>query len=170
MGKDYTAKMKSVAYVETSVVSYLTARPSRDVVIVARQQVTREWWRTARDRFELAVSELVIREARQGDPNAVSARLMRLEGVTLLDATEEAEQLARELIASGAVPPNAAVDAAHIAIAVTNRVHYLVTWNFRHIANAAMRSRIERACRNEGYEPPVICTPSELMEISHGDE
>ena len=162
--------MKSVAYIETSVVSYLTARPSRDVVIVARQQVTREWWRTARDRFHLAASELVIREARQGDPNAARARLMRLEGVTLLDATQEAEQLARELIDSGAVPSNAAVDAAHIAIAVTNRVDYLVTWNFRHIANAAMRTRIERACRSGGYEPPVICTPDELMEVSHDDE
>ncbi len=94
---------------------------------------------------------------------------MRLEGITLLDATEEAEQLARELIASRAIPPNAVVDAAHIAIAVTNRVHYLVTWNFRHIANAAMRSRIERVCRSEGYEPPVICTPNELMEASHED-
>ena len=162
--------MKSVAYIETSVVSYLTARPSRDVVIVARQQVTREWWRTARDRFHLAASELVIREARQGDPNAARARLMRLDGVTLLDASEEAEQLARELIASRAVPPSAAVDAAHIAIAVTNRVHYLVTWNFRHIANATMRSRIERVCRSDGYEPPVICTPNELMEVSHGDQ
>ena len=146
--------MKSVAYIETSVVSYLTARPSRDVVIVARQQVTREWWRTARDRFHLAASELVIREARQGDPSAARARLMRLDGVTLLDASEEAEQLARELIASRAVPPSGAVDAAHIAIAVTNRVHYLVTWNFRHIANATMRSRIERVCRSDGYEPP----------------
>lgn len=162
--------MRSVAYIETSVVSYLTSRPSRDVVIVARQQVTREWWRTARDRFHLAASELVIQEATQGDPNAARARLMRLEGVTLLDATAEAERLARELIASRAVSPSAAVDAAHIAIAVTNRVHYLVTWNFRHIANAAMRSRIERVCRSAGYEPPVICTPHELMEVSHDDQ
>lgn len=162
--------MRSVAYIETSVVSYLTARPSRDVVMVARQQVTREWWRTAPDRFQLVASELVIREARQGDPNAARDRLMRLESVALLDATEDAEQLARKLIASRAVPPHAAVDAAHIAIAVTNRVHYLVTWNFRHIANAAMRSRIEWTCRSEGYEPPVICTPNELMEVSHGDQ
>ena len=159
-----------VAYIETSVVSYLTSRPSRDVVMLARQQVTREWWRTARDRFHLAASELVVREAGQGDPDAARTRLTTLAGVTLLDATEEAEQLARELIVSGAVPSNAAVDAAHIAIAVTNHVHYLVTWNFRHIANAAMRSRIERACRSGGYEPPVICTPDELKEVSHDDQ
>lgn len=94
---------------------------------------------------------------------------MALEGVTLLDATAEAEQLARQLVALRAVPPNAAVDAAHIAIAVTNRVHYLVTWDFRHIANAAMRSQIEWVCRSEGYQPPVICTSNELMEVGHGD-
>ena len=112
----------------------------------------------------------MIREAGQGDPNAARARLTALDGVPLLDATAEAERLARELIALRAVSPSAAVDAAHIAIAVTNHVHYLVTWNFRHIANAAMRSRIERVCRGAGYEPPVICTPHELMEVSHDDQ
>ena len=168
--RNTTAEMRSVAYIETSVVSYLTARPSRDVVIMAHQQATREWWRTARDRFRLAASALVIREAGRGDPNAARARLTALDGVPLLDATAEAERLARDLIASRAVSPSATVDAVHIAIAVTNRVHYLVTWNFRHIANAAKRSRIERVCRSAGYEPPVICTPHELMEVSHDDQ
>jgi len=93
--------MKPVAYIETSVVSYLTARPSRDVVIMAHQQATREWWRTAQDRFLLAASALVIREAGQWDPKAARARLMTLDGVTLLDATAEAEQLARKLIDLG---------------------------------------------------------------------
>ena len=161
--------MTPTAYIETSVVSYLTSRPSRDIVVVALQQVTREWWQTARDRFQLAASELVIREAGQGDPDAARARLEALEGVALLDATEDAEQFARELIDSGTLPPTAAADAAHIAIAVTNRVHYPVTWNFRHIANATMRSRIEGVCRSAGYEPPVICTPNELMEVHNGD-
>ena len=105
--------MRPIAYIETSVVSYLTSRPSRDVVIVAHQQATREWWRTAQDRFHLVASALVTREAGQGDPNLARARLMALDGVTLLDATAEAEQLARELIALRAVSPSAAVDAAH---------------------------------------------------------
>lgn len=161
--------MTPTAYIETSVVSYLTSRPSRDIVVTALQQVTREWWHTARDRFQLAASELVIREAGQGDPDAARARLAALADVTLLAATEDAEQFAHALIDSGAVPPTAAADAVHIAIAVTNRVDYLVTWNFRHIANATMRSRIEAVSRHAGYEPPVICTPNELMEIHHGD-
>lgn len=160
--------MLPAAYVETSVVSYLTARPSRDVVIAAYQEITREWWREASDRFELVASALVVAEARTGDPEAASARIDALEAVTLLDATPDAEALAHALVEASAVPRHAADDAAHIAIAVTNGVEFLVTWNFRHIANAAMRARIEQVCRQTGYEPPVICTPNELMEANHG--
>ena len=159
---------KPVAYIETSVVSYLTARPSRDVVVAAYQQVTREWWRNAADRFDLVASDLVVSEAGLGDPDAARARLAVLESMTLLEATGEAADLTLALIASEAVPRTAADDAAHIAIAVTNAVGFLVTWNFRHIANAALRSRIERVCRHAGYRPPVICTPNELMEQEDG--
>lgn len=161
--------MKPIVYVETSVISYLTSRPSGDVVVTAYQQVTREWWRNAPDRFELVASELVIAEAGAGDTDAAGARLAVLEGFPLLDATEDAAYLTRKLLNQGAVHETAAEDAAHIAIAVTNGTHYIVTWNFRHIANASMRSRIERVCRESGYEPPIICTPSELMEIDYED-
>ncbi len=162
--------MNPTAYVETSVVSYLTARPSRDVVVAAYQEVTREWWRDAAARFHLVASELVRAECRAGDRTAARARLDALEGVAVLHASPDAEDLARRLLELGAVPREAAADAVHIAIAVTNGVEYLVTWNFRHIANAAMRVRIEGACREAGYEPPVICTPNELMETGYADE
>ena len=156
--------MKPKAYIETTVVSYLTARPSRDVVIAGHQQVTRDWWRSAADRFELVASELVINEASAGDADAAGDRLAVLRSLTLLDATDEAAEMARQLIESGAIPEKAAEDAAHIAIAVTNGVEYMVTWNCRHIANATMRARIESVCRDVGYEPAIICTPDELME------
>ena len=162
--------MKPTAYIETSVVSYLTARPSRDVVVAAYQEVTREWWRDAPDRFDLVASELVVTESGAGDADAARARLEVLEPVALLNVNEEAEELTRRLLALGAVPRQAAADAAHIAIAVSNGANYLVTWNFRHIANAAMRSRIERVCRQAGYEPSVICTPNELMESDHAHD
>ena len=164
-----------MAYIETSVVSYLTARPSRDVVVAAYQEVTREWWRDAPDRFHLVASELVVAESGADDANAASARLEVLDSVTLLNVSQDAEELTRDLVDLGAVPREAAADAAHIAIAVTNGADYLITWNlitwnFRHIANAAMRSRIERACRQAGYEPPVICTPNELLESGHAND
>ena len=156
--------MKPKAYIETTVVSYLTAWPSRDVVIAGHQQITRQWWATAADRFELVASQLVIDEASAGDADAARDRLAALASVTLLDATDEALQLAEELVSANAIPENKVEDAAHIAIAVTNGVDFLVTWNCRHIANAVMRSGIDRACRRAGYEPTIICTPDELVE------
>ncbi len=161
--------MKPTAYIETSVVSYLTARPSRDVVIAAYQEITREWWHDAPERFDLVASELVVAEAGAGDAQAANVRLEALEPVALLDATPDAESLAQALVDQGAVPRRAAEDAAHIAISATNGVDFLVTWNFRHIANATMRARIEHACRQAGYAPPVICTPNELMDSDYAE-
>ena len=162
---------KPAVYIETSIVSYLTARPSRDLIAAAQQTMTREWWRDAPERFVLVASELVFTEAGAGDADAARARLAALETVTRLDTTRDAEALTRRLLELGAFPREAAADAAHVAVAATNRVDYLLTWNLRHIANAAVRPRIERACRKAGCEPPVICTPNELMEeCDHADE
>jgi hypothetical protein len=82
----------------------------------------------------------------------------------VLTAGPEASALARHLITQGSLPPKAAVDALHIAIAVVNGIDYLLTWNCTHIANATMRRRIDAVCRQDGYEPVVLCTPEELME------
>ena len=161
--------VKPVAFIETSVLSYLTARQSRDVVVAAYQELTREWWRDAASRFELTASQLVVAEAGAGDLEATRVRLEVLASVPLLDATPDAERLAQALVDLGAVPRQATEDAAHIAIVVTNGVDFLVTWNFRRIANASMRAQIERTCRQAGYEPPVICTPNELMETENAE-
>lgn len=161
--------MKPKVYIETTIVSYLTAWPSRDIVIAGHQQITRQWWNTAVDRFDLVASQLVIDEASAGNEDAARDRLSALSQVILLDATDEALLLAQQLVESGAIPEKAAEDAAHIAIAVTNGVEYLVTWNCRHIANAIMRPQIESVCRNAGYEPTIICTPEEMMEPDYGN-
>jgi len=156
--------MKPRVYVETSVVSYLTARPSADIVVAAHQQITRHWWETCRERFDLVASGLVVEEAGAGDEQAARERLEELAKVTLVEASEDALSLARQLVVSGPIPQRAAQDALHVAIAVTNGVDYLVTWNCRYIANATMRRQIEAVCRSAGYEPPTICTPEELRE------
>ena len=155
--------MPARVYVETSVISYLAARPSRDLIIAARQQLTHVWWLRRRPQFEVFVSQLVVDEARAGDPEAASRRAERLEGVPLLDITPAAVGLARRLLEAVGLPAQAAADALHIATAASHGMEYLLTWNSAHIANAEYRPRVERTCRAYGFEPPVLCTPDELM-------
>jgi predicted nucleic acid-binding protein len=155
--------MKPKVYVETTVISYLTAWRSRDLVMAAHQQVTEEWWRKCPGLFELVASELVVREASAGDPAAAQERLKALAAIPLLAITEPVADLAQKLIEGGALPEKAADDAFHVAVAVANGVDYLVTWNCKHIANATMRPRIEAVCRAAGYQPVMICTPDQLL-------
>ena len=162
--------MNPPVYVETTVISYLTALPARDVVVAGHQQSARDWWTTAAHRYELVVSEVVRQEAGLGDPDTVRARLAVLASLATLDATAEAEALAEVLVRTAAAPQAAIRDAAHIAVAAANGVEYLVTWNFRHIANAVTRPLIESACRRAGFQPPVICTLEELMEDTNDEE
>ncbi|HKI31252.1 MAG TPA: type II toxin-antitoxin system VapC family toxin [Gemmataceae bacterium] len=150
-------------YIETSFVSYLTAWPSRDVIMHGHQQVTREWWQKRRADFDLYTSQLVIREASQGDPEAVKARLDVLATMTALTLDPEADALAAELLRAGALPAKAKEDALHIALAAVYGIEYVLTWNCRHMANLAMRGKIEAVCRAAGFAPPGICTPEMLL-------
>jgi hypothetical protein len=150
-------------YVETTIVSYLTARPNRDVVIAGHQQVTHEWWDTRRTSYELCVSQLVLDEAGAGDVQAAQERLLVLQPMLVLETTLEALELAKELLEAGALPAKAADDALHIAVAATKAIPFLLTWHCRHLANAAMRPVIETVCKAKGFKAPIICTPEELL-------
>ena len=156
--------MKPKVYVETTVISYLASRPSRDLIMAANQQVSEVWWASRRKDFDLFVSEIVVQEASVGDTVASQKLLELLNAIPLLALSKEALELAHRLVDHQAIPSRAAEDALHIAVATVNGMDYLVTWNFKHIANATMRSRIEYVCRLNGYEPPVICSPQELLE------
>ncbi len=151
-------------YIETTFVSYLTARPSRDVVIAGHQQVTHDWWDTRRNHYELCVSELVLDEAGAGETQAAHERLLVLQPMLVIETTTDAFELAEELLRAGALPAKAADDALHIAIVATNSIPYLLTWNCRHLANATMRPVIEGVCIARGLKAPIICTPEELLE------
>ena len=157
--------MKPKVYIETSVISYLTARKGRDIRLAGDRQHTRVWWEFHRARFELFSSDLVLKEASAGDAVAARDRLDILNLITILNTTREAIALAKKLIDAGAVPQIAEEDALHIAIAATHQLHYLLTWNCRHIANAVLRSKIDAVCRAEGCTPLVICMPPQLMGI-----
>jgi len=155
--------MKPRVYLETTIPSYLTAWPSRDLVRAAHQQITRDWWDRRREEFELYISQVVLRECQAGDATAAAERLKILQDLPLLEQTEEATRLAQALVDRVPLPERAAVDALHVAIATVHGVDYLLTWNCTHIANATLRDPIESVCRANAYEPPAICTPDELL-------
>jgi predicted nucleic acid-binding protein len=141
-------------------------RPSRQLVTAANQQITHEFWDDHRARFRLFVSLAVINEAMAGDTQAASERAEFLQGLPILEVTEEVEELANEIALELSLPSKASVDAVHIAAATLNGLDYLLTWNCKHIANPQLRHRIERVCENTGYVAPVICTPPELIEVT----
>jgi hypothetical protein len=157
--------MPERVYLETSIISYLAAYPSRDLITAARQQLTHEWWGRRRPEFEVYISELVVAEATAGDADAARRRNQWIEGLPSLSISDEAIALARVLVRAARLPDRAAVDALHISVAACHGMGYLLTWNSTHIANAEFRPKVERACRDSGYEPPVLCTPDELMGV-----
>ena len=154
-------------YIETTVVGNLAGRVHPDPNIAARQAVTRRWWVTAASRYRLLVSQLVLDECSSGDPTAAKERLDIIDGVELLNTSDAVEDLTDALLANGAVPTSQPRDAFHIAIAAVNGVEYIATWNFKHIANPTLQSRIASVCSDCGFEAPVICTPEQLWEAEN---
>jgi len=154
--------MKSV-YIESSVISYITARPSRDIVTSARQTITIEWWEEYKDTFDTFISELVIEEIGSGDLAAAKRRLSVIEKIPVLEATENSVKLAKALIIENAVPESSTEDALHISIAAVQRIDFLLTWNFKHINNANTRDKISKVITQWDYTCPVLCSPEELI-------
>lgn len=155
--------MMPSVYLETTIISYLTAWPSRDLVMAANQQITRDWWTTGKDQYELYISQPVIQESNAGDPDAAARRWDILQHIQRLTISPAVEELAALLITDVRLPKRAQTDSLHIAAAAVHAINYLLTWNCAHIANATLRSRIDAVCRAAGYGSPVICTPQELL-------
>lgn len=154
--------MKPSVYIETTVISYLTARPSKNLVIAGHQAATRDFWNRLSD-FEAFISELVVEEASKGDEIAAKARLRELESLESLAIDLDCIALAVHLVDDGAVPAEYADDAVHIAIASVHEVQSIVTWNFKHINNPATRARIRASIQKRGYTCPEICSPDEYL-------
>ena len=154
---------KPTLYMETTIPSYLAARPSRDLIVAANQQATHEWWSEAKDYFIIYISQAVLVEAKAGDPKAASQRLKYLERLEILPATEEVEKMAREYQYVLDIPEKSALDAVHIAYAVVYGLDYLLTWNCKHLAHGEVRRKLKRFNTSIGLETPEIVTPAELM-------
>lgn len=150
-------------YIESTIPSYLVARPARDLLQAARQQLTKDWWEFNRASHELFTSQVVLDEIAVGEPAMAQLRLESLQTAPLLPVTEEVRELARKVLTSGLLPITADRDAMHIALASAYNLDILLSWNCRHIANAAIQSRLRRLVESADFELPVICTPEEMM-------
>lgn len=157
--------MKKTVYIETTVVSYLTARPSRDVVIAGHQEATRELWPKLTKAYEAFASVLVRKEAAAGDKDQAAKRLEAIADFAVLEATEDARVLARHILDGSGIPEGYADDALHIAIATVHGIESIVTWNFAHMNNPFTRQRIREIVETQGYECPELCSPDELLEL-----
>lgn len=161
--------MKPRVYLESSVVRCLSGRLSHDLRTLCDQLDARDWWQHAPARFELVASPLVVDEERVGNHQSGHGSRTALRSLRIVRPSDASEILVQRLIDSRALPEEATQDAAHVAIAVTNGVEYLATWNFLHIANPANASKINLVCRESGYRPTVICTPAQLVGVQ-GDQ
>ena len=152
-------------YIETSVVSYLTARESKDTIKSACQQITKLWWNNDRLATSSYISPYVIKEVSAGDPTAASERIEALRNIPVLPTPSEIPELAEFLLLGGGLPPKARIDALHIACATYHQLDVLLTWNCTHIANPTQLPVMRGLCSAKGYKLPELVTPFELMGI-----
>ncbi|MBO3461504.1 type II toxin-antitoxin system VapC family toxin [Aetokthonos hydrillicola Thurmond2011] len=155
--------MSETVYIETSVIGYLTVRPSNNLILMANASATRSWWDTRALQFTLYISQVVLDEVARGDAEIASRRLEMLCNFPLLQVNEAVKDLASQFLTKSNLPPKAADDALHIALATVYNLDYLLTWNCKHIANAQIQKKLAQISNVAGYELPTICTPYELM-------
>ena len=156
---------KQSVYIETTVISYLTARPSRDLVVAGHQQVTVEWWENSLPRLDPFVSPIVIEEASRGDEASAKLRLEKIAGLPVLEITDEVRELAELYFERIPIPGKARGDAYHLAVATYHGMDFLVSWNFTHILSAHVRAVVQDINTIQGISTPIICTPEEVMEV-----
>jgi predicted nucleic acid-binding protein len=156
-------RMSETVYVETSIIGYLTARTSKNLILTANVETTRRWWDNRRTQFDLYISQTVLDEVARGDAEIANSRLEMLSGFPLLEINEVVQDLAVQFLTRSNLPPKAADDALHIAASTVYGLDYLLTWNCKHIANAQIQKKLAQISLEAGYELPTICTPYELM-------
>ena len=156
-------KVSETVYIETSILGYLTARSTKNLILSANMEITQAWWINRRNLFTLYISEVVLDEVAEGDAEIAGKRLEALQDIPLLSVDETALTLAEQFLLRSNLPPKAATDSVHIAIATIHGMDYLLTWNCKHIANAQIQKKLAQISLEFGYEMPTICTPYELM-------
>ena len=157
--------MKQTVYLETTVISYYTAKPSRDLIVAGHQQITTEWWEKSLPKFDCYISEFIIDEAERGDEEASKKRIDVVSQFPLLTVNDEIQKIAQTYFERLTIPEKARLDAAHLAIACYYKMDYLLSWNCKHIVSGKVRMKLQELNRIIQLHTPIICTPEELLEI-----
>lgn len=157
--------MKATVYIESTIVSYLTAKPSRDLIVAAHQQLTTEWWDLIRPQVDCFVSPFVIQEISAGDEEAANKRIEFVKDIPVLEINKEIQKLAQTYFNSLDIPEKARLDASHLAVAVWHELDYLLSRNCKHIVSGRVKKILEKINSQLNIKTPVLCTPEELMEI-----
>jgi PIN domain len=155
--------MSETVYIETSILGYLTARSTRNLILAANIEVTTEWWESRRSAFTLYISQVVLDEVARGDAEIAVKRLEMLNGLPLVELNQAVRNLSAQFLTRSNLPSKASDDAVHIAAATVYRLDYLLTRNCKHIANAQIQRKLAEISLDFGYQLPVICTPYELL-------
>ncbi|HPI21118.1 MAG TPA: type II toxin-antitoxin system VapC family toxin [Candidatus Kapabacteria bacterium] len=156
---------KQTVYLETSVISYLTAKPSRDLVVAGQQQITQDWWQNAKPKFNCFISQFVIEEIKKGDNEAALKRLSVVSDIPSLEYDEKIDNLALKYIELLNIPMKSKADAFHLASTVWFEIDYLLSWNCKHIANAVVSYKLNKFNKDNFLHVPILCTPLELLEV-----
>jgi len=154
--------MESI-YIETSIISYLVARPSNNLISAARQKLTFDWWEQEREKYKIYISELVIAECSRGDKSAADRRLKIVKNIPVLKINADCIEVAELFFVKASLPEKARDDVLHIAIATHYKMDFLLTWNCRHLANAHFIRKLQKISLEEGLVIPTICTPQEII-------
>jgi hypothetical protein len=157
--------MNTTVYIESSIISYYTARPSRDLIVAAHQQITAEWWEIVRPNVECFISPFVIQEISCGDKEAAQKRLDAISDFPILKLNFDIQKLALKYFSALKIPDKAKLDASHLAVAVWHEMDYILSWNCKHIVSGRIKKVVEEINKNLNIKTPVFCTPEELMEV-----
>ncbi|NCC62747.1 MAG: PIN domain-containing protein [Verrucomicrobiae bacterium] len=158
--------MKRTIYIETSVISYYTAKPSDNIRINGHQLATYEFWEIL-PQYNVYISDTVIEESSRGDEEKVQERLFAIRKFSILEIDSKTQELAKKLVNTGTIPEKCPEDALHISVAATYSIGFVLTWNFKHINNPFMMRNITDVVTNAGYQMPIICSPEEFLEAEH---
>lgn len=156
--------MRPTVYIETTVISYRMARPSRDLIIAAHQQIVHEWWEIALPQFDAFISPIVLEEISKGDADAAKLRLDSVSSFQVLEVLPEVRILADSYFSAIDIPEKARADSYHLAVAAWHGMDFLISWNCSHIVSGRVKRIIEEINSANGIRTPIVCTPEELME------